>query len=76
VPKKSVSTSVDPELLARIERIKRVEKRSQAQIVAWAIERGIPLLEREFADKLLPLEILNEPKPARKPKSSSGSVRY
>lgn len=74
VPKKSVSTSVDKELFLRIDAIRRVDRRSQASVVAWAIEKGLPLLEKELEERLSKAQILNEPVKSqpqqRKPKGS------
>lgn len=73
MPKKSVSTSLEKELLLRIGLIRRVDRRSQAAVVAWAVEKGLPLIEKELEEKLKEAQILNESAKTERRKPKTGT---
>ena len=49
--KKPASTSLEEALYERVERIALVDRRSIAEVIAWAAEKGLPLVEEEMANR-------------------------
>jgi hypothetical protein len=48
---KTVATRLDPEMIDRLEKVARVDRRSVAQVMALLIERGLPAWEDEIEAK-------------------------
>ena len=50
--KKPVSTSVEEEIHNRLVRVSEIDKRSISQLVQMCVEKWLPELERELAEKM------------------------
>lgn len=71
-PKKPVSTSVEEDIFLRIQRLAEFDDgRSQAQVIAAAIKRGLPYLEEEQEAKNQALERLRTGTTAHKRKPNA-----
>ena len=60
--KRTAATWIDKELYARLERVAKVDRRSVAEVIAMAVERGLPAIERHIDDAPV-AEVLREERP-------------
>ena len=58
-----VSARLDPDVFERVKTLATVDRRSIAEIIAWAVQTGLPTLEAQQAAKAAALR--EEPAPYR-----------
>jgi predicted CopG family antitoxin len=71
--KRTAATWIDKDLYARLERVAKVDRRSVAEVIAMAVERGLPAIERHIDDA--PVEEILREKPEPAAATGPGKVR-
>jgi hypothetical protein len=59
MPKRTAATWVEQELYDRLKRVAKVDRRSVAEVMAMAIEKGLPMVEQRVAS----MELEPAPRP-------------
>jgi hypothetical protein len=75
MPKKQAATSLEESIMERIKRIAIVDRRSIAEVVAWAVEKGLPEVEEELRSKLTEGGALSPQQPVLEPAITTKSKR-